>query len=302
MHDEHHKNPPAEEPARSQTFDAEGPLELDVDVGIGRVDIRLGAGPAMVEVRQDSAAQHPWAEGATTLLNWVGDFFGGQFDSRPGDASVVQQTRIEKIDHRLVVQAPKMLPVHDTPIGVTVHAPSGSQLTVRSRLAPVTVTGPAQRVDITTGSGDVTVDQADGPATVRTGNGSVRLGRMTAGLQLRSGSGDVDVFGLSGSGTITTGSGDVWLGEVTGDVLVRTSRGDLSVGGAASGSVEAVTGSGDIRIGVRTGVTAELDLSSGNGEVFSELDVADTPPDTPVALTIRARSGSGDAAVIRAAG
>lgn len=300
---------------RSQTFEAGGPLEVDVDVPGGRVDIHLGEGDTVVEVRQDDSSP-PWAEPASGLLNWVGDFFGGQFG--PGQfggqfgggqfgaglagtpADLVEQTRIEKLGDHLVVRTPKALPPRGGAVAVTVRAPEGSHLTVRTRFAAVTVTGTAGRVSVSTGSGDVAIEQADGAAMVRTGSGSVRIGTVANGLQLRSGSGDVDIATLSGSATLGTGGGDVWLGEVNGAVMVRTSSGDVSVRDAVSGSLEAIVGSGDVRVGIRSGVGAEIDLSSGGGRVSSELDVSDTPPDTPVALTVRARSGSGTATVTRA--
>lgn len=290
----------------TQTFDAEGPLELDIDVTMGRVHVQLGDGDTVVEVREDPEAQPPWAEGAANLIGWVGEFLGGQFGSQFGGqftgepVKAAEQTRIEKLGNRLIVRTPKMPVPGGAAVAVKVHAPTGSQLDIRTRLAPVTVTGTAGRVDIGTGSGDVSVERAEGAATVRTGSGSVRLGPLAAALQLRSGSGDVDVESLKSSATLATGSGDVWIGEADGSVMVRTSSGDLTVADARSGSVEAISGSGDIRIGVHNGVVAEVELSSGGGYVSSELDVADTQPDKPVTLRIRARSGSGDASVASA--
>ncbi|PXY30709.1 DUF4097 family beta strand repeat-containing protein [Prauserella flavalba] len=295
-----------EELVRSQTFDAEGPLELDIDVTVGRVDVRLGDGDVLVEIRHDPSAQAPWTEGVSSLLSWVGERFGGQFggpfgadfSASPSDA--VEQSRIEKSGGRLVVKGPKPLPLRNTPLAVTVHAPKGSHLNIRTGTANVTVTGTAGRADVSTGSGSVDLEGAEGAATVRTGSGSVKLGPVPAGLQLRSGSGDVEAASLPGPATLATGTGDVWLGEVAGEVLIRTSSGDLSVADAAAGSIEAITGSGDVRIGVRGGVAAEIDLSSGAGRVSSELDVADAPPEGAVPLTIRARTGSGDALITKA--
>ncbi|PXY33108.1 DUF4097 family beta strand repeat-containing protein [Prauserella endophytica] len=296
-----------EELVRSQTFDAEGPLELDLDVTVGRVDVRLGEGDVLVEIRHDPSAQAPWTEGVSSLLSWVGERFGGQFggafgaDLTGSPSDAVEQSRIEKTGNRLVVKGPRPLPLRNTPLAVTVHAPEGSHLNVRTGTANVTATGTAGRVDVSTGSGAVDLEGAEGAATVRTGSGAVKLGPLPAGLQLRSGSGDVEARSLPGPATLATGTGDVWLGEVAGEVLIRTSSGDLSVADAAAGSIEAITGSGDVRIGVRGGVAAEIDLSSGAGRVSSELDVADTPPEGAVPLTIRARTGSGDAMITKAA-
>ncbi|PXY27992.1 DUF4097 family beta strand repeat-containing protein [Prauserella muralis] len=298
--------PGPEELVRSQTFPVEGPLELDVDIPVGRVEITLAEGDAVAEIRHDPSAAAPWTEGVTSLLSWVGERFGSQLpfgtELSTSPAEAVEQARIELTGNRLVVRAPKQLPLRNVPLAVAVHVPDGSHLNVRTGTADVTVTGPAGRVDLGTGSGTVTVERADGAAVVRTGSGSIKLGPVPGGLHARSGSGDIELSALAASATVASGSGDVWLGETSGEVLVRTSSGDLTVADAASGSLEAVTGSGQIRVAIRTGVAAEIDLSSGSGRVSSELDVADTPPDNPIALTVRARSGSGDTAITRAAG
>ena len=296
-----------EESVRTETFPVTGPLEIDVNVTIGKVKIRLDAvgesAEAQVEVRRDTTDKPPWVGGMTTMLNWVTERFGNQFgsdwDVSPADA--VRQARIEQVGNRLVVQASTALPLRNIPLSVTVHAPTGSHLEVRAGAADVTVTGAAGRADVLTGSGEVALDRADGAVIVRTGSGGIKVGPTLSGLQLRSGSGDVEASSLSGSATLATGTGDVWLGAVAGDVMVRSGSGDLSVADAASGSLELITGSGEVRIGVRSGTAAEIELSSSAGKVTSELDVADSAPEGGVALKVRARTGSGNAIVTPAA-
>jgi putative adhesin len=293
------------EPVRTETFPADGPLQIDVAVTIGKVEIHLTdhPGEARVELRQDSSEKPPWVDGMASMLNWVTERFGNQFgaevDTSSGDA--VGEARVEKVGNRLVVQASKTLPLRNIPLSVTVHAPAGSHLEIRAGAADVTVTGSAGRADILTGSGVVALDRADGAATIRTGSGGIKLGPTLSGLQLRTGSGDVEASSLSGSATLATGTGDIWLGAVAGDVMVRSGSGDLSVADAASGSLELITGSGEIRIGIRSGVAAEIDLTSLAGKLSSELEIADSAPEGEVPLKIRARTGSGNALVTPAA-
>ncbi|WP_158892331.1 DUF4097 family beta strand repeat-containing protein [Amycolatopsis anabasis] len=294
-----------EELVRTQAYPVDGPIELDISVTIGRIDIRLSADveEATVEVRHDPSAQEPWATGVTNVLNWVterfGDSFGADLSGTPVDA--VQQARIEKTGNRLSVRAPKALPLRRIPLAITVHAPAGSHLEVKAGAADVKVTGPAGRADLVTGTGEVALDRADGAAIVRTGSGAIRLGPTLAGLQVRTGSGDVEASSLSGSATIVTGTGAIWLGVVSGEVLARSGSGDLSVAEAAAGKLELLTGSGEVRIGIRSGVVAEITLSSGSGKVSSELDVSTEPPDAGAALKVNARTGYGHAVVTRAA-
>ncbi|MGW4485493.1 DUF4097 family beta strand repeat-containing protein [Amycolatopsis sp. NPDC004368] len=290
---------------RSQEFEADGPLELDVGVTIGRVELVLDReSGARVELRHDAGEQPPWVSGVNNLLSWVGERFGDQLgvtaDASPADA--VAQARIEKTGNRIVVRAAKAWQLRNVPVAVTVHAPKGSHVEVRAGAADVTVTGTAGRADILTGSGEVTLEAADGAAVVRTGTGRVKLGPTPAGLQLRTGSGSVEAAAVSGSATLATGTGNVWLGSVAGDVMARTGSGDLSVAEAASGSVDLITGSGEVRIGIRRGVAAEVELASSAGRVHSELAVSDVPPEAGATLRVRARTGTGNALVTRAAG
>ncbi|MBB4682744.1 DUF4097 family beta strand repeat-containing protein [Amycolatopsis jiangsuensis] len=290
---------------RLQDFDAGGPLELDLGVTIGRVEVLLDReSGASVRLQHDTGEQPSWVNGVSTLLSWVGERFGDQLGVAPqtsaGDA--VRQARIEKTGNRLVVRAAKAWQLRNVPVSVTVHAPVGSHVEVRAGSADVVVSGTAGRADLLTGSGEVSLERADGTAIVRTGTGSVKLGPTLAGLQLRTGSGSVEATSVAGSVTVATGTGSVWLGTVAGEVMARTGSGDLSVADGASGSLELITGSGEVRVGIREGVRAEVELASATGRVSSELDVTSAPPEGDVALHVRARTGTGNAVVTRAAG
>ena len=70
---------------------------------------------------------------------------------------------------------------------------------------------------------------------------------------------------------------------------------------AGAGRLDLGTGSGDLRVGVRPGVTAELDLSSGSGRARSELEVHSDPREQASTLTIKGRTGSGDVLITRSA-
>jgi hypothetical protein len=284
--------------ARKQNFDASGPLDIDVSLGAGRVTIALVEEPgASVEVRYDPSASNPWMQGLSNVLTW----FGGQFGGDAGDeakVSAVRETKIDLVGRRLYVHTPKRHRL--VPLAVTVRAPAGSHLEVNAGSADMTVTGPAGQVKLETGSGAVTMDRADGQAEIKSGSGALRLGPMLAGLRARSGSGEIEVSSVGGATTLITGSGDVWLGAVQSDVRVRTGSGDLTVADAACGQVELVTGSGEIRVGVRSGTSAMVDLRSGSGQARSELGLSDTPPANAPKLQVRGRTGSGNAVVTTA--
>ncbi|MCT2585178.1 DUF4097 family beta strand repeat-containing protein [Actinophytocola gossypii] len=291
-----------EELVRRQSFEAEGPIELSLGTGAGRIDVRLVDEPGVhVEVRHDQDGDNPFAQGVSNLMNWIGYQFGN-LDQAEGSipAEAVRQTRVDFTAGRLVVRTPKDMHLRNVAIAVSVQAPVGSHVAARSGSGDVMVSGAAGRLELTTGSGRVNADQATAAAKVDTGSGVVRLGPMAAGVRAKTGSGDVEISAVGGASTVITGSGDVWLGAVTSDVLARTGSGNLTIANASAGQLELHTGSGELRIGVREGSRAEIDLSSGSGEAHSDLDLTTTPPESAPALRLRGRTGSGSALVTKA--
>jgi hypothetical protein len=287
-------------PVRVENFTVDGPIEIDVSVGAGTVLVQLTNEPgASVEVRHQPGEQSPWAQGLSSLVSWVNDQFAeASVESSP--AAAVEQTRVDLSGGRLVVRTPKALPLRGIPLAVTVRAPAGSHVTGRSGTAGFTVTGSAGRLDLTSGSGDIVADRGDGTAAISTGSGAVRLGPMLGGLRARTGSGDMEVSSIAGPTSLHTGTGDVWLGAVAGDVMARTGSGDLTVADAGSGRIELITGTGEIRVGIRQGVTAEVDLTSGTAKATSELEVQPEKPSGEVAVQLRGRTGAGMAIVTAA--
>lgn len=277
-----------EDTVRTQGFTTDGPIDIDVHIGTGRLEIELtddsGEGTVQVDVRHDPASGLPWTQGLTSALSWVHEQFGDQFDlelAGTGSAAV-EQTRIEMQGSRLTVRPPKGLPLRHLPLAITVRAPSGSRLDVRAASAQTSVAGIADRATITSTSGDVGVGQT-GPLHVRTGGGEVQVDRVTGG------------------GTIATGTGSVRVGAVEigndEDLTVRSGSGDVSVTDAAEGAIRVRSGAGNVRVGLRTGVLAEVDLSSATGKVASELDVSTEPPEATVSVQVKASTGSGDVVV-----
>ena len=273
---------------RTQGFTTDGPIDLDVQLGSGRLEVELtestGEDAVQVDVRHDPAAGQPWTQGLTSALSWVNEQFGDQFDldlTASGTAAV-EQTRIEMQGTRLVVRPPSGLPLRHLPLAVTVRAPKASTVEVRAAAAQVSVTGDAGRVSVTSTSGDVTIGRVSGPLHVRTGGGEVRVDEA------------VDGTVLSSTGPVRVGAFNAPSGE---ELTVRSGSGDVTVSDAAAGAISLRSGSGNVRVGLRSGVLAEVDLSSATGKVSSELEVAGSKPEGDVVLRVKATSGSGDVTV-----
>jgi hypothetical protein len=75
----------------------------------------------------------------------------------------------------------------------------------------------------------------------------------------------------------------------------------VTVADAATGRITLATGSGAIRIGIRSGVRAQIDVSSRSGQARSDLEVSQQPPtEGETTLFVTGRTGSGEALVTTA--
>jgi len=62
---------------RQQSFDVEGPVELDLGTGAGRLEVRLVDEPGVhVEVRHDASGANPFTQGLSSLMNFLGSQMG----------------------------------------------------------------------------------------------------------------------------------------------------------------------------------------------------------------------------------
>lgn len=276
---------------RQQSWPVDGAAELELTIDVGRVRVELtdSPGEVRVELRHDPAAGSGWTHGLSGLINWLGNAAGGPFDADRADPAALAADAVAAAEiiwseptRRLVVRNSQELPLRVVPLAVTVSAPEGSRLSVRTGAGDITATGSAGESDVTTGSGDVRLGTVDGRTRLRTGSGTIALAAAT------------------GPTDIKAGSGDVRVGEIAGDLRVRAGSGDVEIADARSGSLELATGSGGLTVAVHPGVGAELDLSSGSGHTRSELDVGKVAPAQAPVLRVRGRTGSGDVLVTRA--
>ncbi|PPK67471.1 hypothetical protein V5P93_005498 [Actinokineospora auranticolor] len=276
------------------------PVEITVGTGSGLVDVRLTDEEGVdVEIRHAPEAANPWTDGLTNLVSWFTTQFG-EGSELDAAAEAVRRTRVEFTGGRLVVRAPKEPQLRNIPLAVSVRAPAGSSVSARSGAGSVRVSGVADRVDVTTGAGTVDIGETTGAVSATSGTGAVRIGTAAAGIQARTGRGEVELSSIGGPTKVVTGGGDVWLGAVAADVSVRSGTGDITVADAVTGKLDLTTGSGALRIGIRPGSPAEIDVSSGAGEARSELPITGAKPEGEPGLVIKGRTGLGSALITAA--
>jgi hypothetical protein len=265
------------------TFPLAGPIKLDVRLGHGSVTVETADALTEASVRIDPGKQ------------------GG---------GLLEQTAVELRGSTLVIYAPRQGGIFDLGVfggrrgkaGLDVHVvvPTGTPVKISTFTAAIRIPGEVGSADLAWGAAEVAVRQVDGDLRARFGSGTVMAVQVTGSVQLRSGSGDAQFGEIGGALQSGFGSGNLQARLVRGAVRARAGSGDARLG-AVHGDVDVVSGSGALEIGLPEGISAQLFVTSGSGQVHSELPIEDAPRGNGTPIRIHARTGSGDVRLFRAA-
>jgi hypothetical protein len=264
-----------------KSFPIAGPIKLQVRIGHGAVLIETADDLAEASVRI-KADKH-----ATELLT---------------------QTVVDMRGDTLVVHAPRQGGIFDlfggwrADRGLDVHVviPGGTPVKVSTFTAPIRIPGRVGDADLAFGSAEAAVRDVDGALRLRYGSGTAKAVRVSGSVQLRSGSGDAQFGEIGGDLTAGCGSGNIQVRVSHGAVRSRCGSGNAALH-EVHGDVDVASGSGGLEIGLPAGVSAQLDVSTGSGQLQSELPIEDAPKKSNQSIRVRARTGSGDVRVFRAA-
>jgi hypothetical protein len=186
-------------------------------------------------------------------------------------------------------------------IGCRVRCPSGSALKARTRSAEITAGPELGSVDVATASGDVELGDVHGDLSAKTASGDVRVGAVDGRASIATASGDLVLDRAGGRLAANTASGDIVVGEALADAKANTASGDVRLASVQSGQVSVNSASGDVAIAVRRGSRAHLDCTTVSGDARSELELSGGEPDGDGPFVeIRARTVSGDIRITRA--
>ena len=267
---------------REYTFPLSGPINLMV---------RLGHGSVTVTARDD-------LDQALVRLT-------------PHDAAsdVVDRITVEQRDNILAVVAPRQGGLGDLlggwrrdrdAVDAEIEVPTRTAMKITTASADIRIIGQSGGADLATGSAGIEVESVDGDLRLRTGSATSHVGAVTGDVVSRSGSGSVSLGEVGGTIQSGFGSGDLAVETAHGNVRTRAGSGDAHIN-CAFGNVEFTAGSGKVSVGLPEGVSARLDVTSGSGRVRSDLPIEDEPSSaSKKAITIRARTGSGDIHLFRA--
>jgi hypothetical protein len=223
---------------------------------------------------------------------------------------LLEHTAVEMRGSTLVIAAPRQGGIFDLAIfgarfgtsGLQVHVvvPTGTPVKIATFTAPIRILGTVGDADLAFGSGEAGVRDVAGDLRLRYGSGNAKVVHVGGSVQLRSGSGNAQLGEIAGDLSAGSGSGDLQVRVVRGTVRSRCGSGNARLG-EVHGDVDLASGSGGVEIGLPAGVAAKLDVHTGSGRVHSDLPVEDAPSPGSEQITVRARTGSGNVHLFRAA-
>ncbi|MDJ0767792.1 MAG: DUF4097 family beta strand repeat-containing protein [Ilumatobacter sp.] len=253
---------------RREEFHVSGPASLDVHSRSGSVEVRVGAAGRVV-VTIDGGSADSWE------VVQVGD----SVSVRPGGRGGGWRSRSTRVH---------------------VDVPEGCDVDVSTASADVVGVGDLGDLRVRTASGDVRVDRAR-RLDASTASGDVRVHEVGSDASCSTMSGDVDLRTVGGRLRASTASGGVRVAQVGEAVDVGTASGDVSLHCCDGDEVSVKCVSGDISLGLPSGIRVEPDISTLSGKTMLPSKASSGLHDGGRrTVRVRLRTVSGDVRIARA--
>ncbi len=238
-------------------FETPGPVALSVALGAGEVTVaacdETRVGVELVPLRDNEATRQAIAEARVEMTDR-----GGRHDI------VIHVKRGSGFLGR------------GANVGIRVSCPNGSELTFRSDSADLETTGTLGATEVKAASGDAALDRV-GSLKADSASGDVSVREVEGAATVRTASGDVSVRQCAGFLSAALVSGDLVVDDAAAGLTVNTVSGEVAVHAAGGGAIEVRTVSGDVQLAIKPGERLFVDARSVSGTMSSELGIEDIP-------------------------
>lgn len=166
----------------------------------------------------------------------------------------------------------------DTRFEVTV--PLGARVFAKSQSGDISIRGTRGEVEVSAQSGDIRVEDVNGRLDVKSFSGEVTAANITGDVDITTQSGDLTLTDIRGNVEISNTSGDISMKGVTAKLVrAKTTSGDVVYDGTIDpgGRYELVSHSGDVRLRIPREASAQLTVSTWNGEIDSDFPITLKP-------------------------
>jgi DUF4097 and DUF4098 domain-containing protein YvlB len=216
-----------------RTLTVNGAVDLNVETGSGRIEVRPGD--------TSSVRIHG-------VIRAHDDFFHGD------------EARIHEIETNP--------PISQTGNSIRIGMPQDDWLRRHVSISYDLVVPRETRLRAHTGSGSESVEGIHGPAELETGSGSVKVARVEDEVRIQTGSGRIELDSLNGKVDAHTGSGSIEGSGIRGPINAHTGSGSVRLEQTAAGPLEAHTGSGGVNVRLPADAAFDLYAHTGSGHVY----------------------------------
>jgi DUF4097 and DUF4098 domain-containing protein YvlB len=181
---------------------------------------------------------------------------------------------------------------------LAVDVPVGTDVSVKGASVDVVARGALGAFRVRSASGDVRADDVV-RADITLASGDTRLEVVRDGADFRATSGDINVGRVGGRLAASLASGDILVAELGGDGDVETASGDVTIRRYTGASVAIRTVSGDVRVGLPSGIRVDPEISTMSGKVSLPAPADATTSGERRTVKVRLRTVSGDIRIER---
>lgn len=162
-----------------------------------------------------------------------------------------------------------------------IGVPAGTDLELSGASLDLISRVPLGEVRAKSASGDIRFTSAD-ELQVKTASGDLRFESIRGDCEITAASGDVVGDVIDGELRANVASGDIRIGRVGRDVVIKSASGDTQLDRADGNDISVRSMSGDIVIGLPSGIRLDFDLDALSGNVIMPPPLPPVPPIPPI--------------------
>ena len=278
------------------SYDVSGPVDLDLNLGVGFVDvIASDRADAVVDVSPSKPG-------------------------RGGDESLAREAVVSFDNGRLRVSVPRRLNLfgRSDSVDVRCEIPTGSRVNAETSYGSIRARGALGDCRIVAKYGNITADtvadlvlesahgsvdiaEVTGRLHATTGHGAIRIAHIRGDTRLRGSYGSIEL-GISGGDVEVATSGGLTIDQALADVTARSAHGPIRIREVSGGTIRLDNGYADVDVGVPNGLAAWIDAVSANGRVRNELTPDPNAATSDRSVELRLRANYGDVIIRRTTG
>ncbi len=172
----------------------------------------------------------------------------------------------------------------------------------RSRSTRVLIEVPVGAdVDVRSASADITLSGDFGATRIKSASGDVRVGTV-ARLDIDTASGDATATAVAAVTSCSTASGDVRVTEADDDVEIGSASGAVRVDRCSGSNIAVKTISGDVVVGLPSGIRVEPDITTLSGRTHLPEPVRNSGAEPRRIVRLGLKTVSGDVTIRRVDG